>query len=436
MLHALALTVLLAGDKPALPAAEATKFRTAFAEALTDGAKAKKLVAQAEALDGKYALESLLAVLHQGPKLPAGNPKPRVVGKAKEQLEQVGDVTVGFTFASGKDVFGYLVCFPAAYDPAKPAPVVLDPGHGTGAGKSLREKAAFTPYFRNSADAGGLANALVVRTEIVEQIGADGLKGARPEDEVAAVFDDLFRDVASRFAIDPDRIYVAGISQTGFWSWYLGRARPDRFAGLAPIASVTWQVDRYLDCYANLPVYVVHGEKDPTCPVAQPRRTTKMLADLGFPVTYVEVPGGEHGGPVFGKLSEALESLAKKPRDPWPKHVRRALSTTRAPYAYWLRVTRLEKEGDGKAGSPPVAVIDAEVKGQTVAIASKGVDEIELALAAELLDLAQPVEVVWNGKTVHSGPIAASFADAVELALERADWRGAGPARLSLRAAR
>lgn len=433
---ALVLTVILAGEKPALPGPEAAKFRTAFAESLADEAKATKLVAQAKALESKHSLSSLMEALRAGPKLPAGDPKPRARGMVKEKLERIGDVTVGFTFASGPDVYGYLVAVPGSYDPAKPAPVVLDPGHGTGAGKSLKEKADFTPYFRNAADAAGLGAALVVRSEIVEQIGAGGLKGERPEDQVAAVFDDLFRDLASRFAIDPDRVYVAGISQTGFWSWYLGRARPDRFAGIAPIASVTWQVDRYLDCYANLPAYVVHGENDPVCKVAMPRKTTQLLKDLGFPVTYVEIPGGEHGGPVFGRLGDALESLARTPRDPWPKRVRRALLTTRAPHAYWVRVTKLEKEGDGEAGSPPVALLDARVEGQTITIGTKGIAALELSLASELVDLSQPVVAAWNGKEVRSGPVAPSFADAVSSALAKADWRGVGPVRIALVAPR
>jgi len=436
MTLALVLVGLLAAQKPALPVADAAKFRTSFAEALADDSKSAKVIAQAKTLDTKYALDSLMKTLRAGPKLQDGDPKPREVGKTKEKLERFGDVTTGFTFASGKDVYGYLVSIPRGYDGSKPVPVLLDPGHGTGAGKSLQEKAEFTPYFRSGADDAGLEEGLVVRTEIIEQIGADGLKGERPEDEVAAVFDDFFRDLASRLAIDLDRIYVAGISQTGFWSWYLGRARPDRFAGIAPIASVTWQVNRYLDCYANLPVFVVHGEKDPICKVAMPRQTTQLLKDLGFPVTYVEIAGGEHGGVVFGKLSEALTSLAKTRRNPWPKRVRRALLTTHAPHAYWARVTKLAQEGDGKAGTAPVAQLDARIEGQTVTIESRGIAALELALASELIDLGAPIEVVWNTKRVYSGVVPASFADAVEIALAKADWRGAGPTRIVLPAPR
>ncbi len=433
---ALVLVGFLAAQKPALPAADAAKFRTAFAEALADDSKSAKLVAQAKSLDAKYSLASLMEALRAGPKLPSGDPKPRTVGKTKEKFERFADVTVGFTFASGGDVFGYLVSVPKGYDPSKPAPLVLDPGHGSGAGKTLAGKASFTGYFRSSADDAGLEGALVVRTEIIEQLGTGGLREERPEDEVAAVFDDLFRDVLSRFAVDPDRIYAGGISQTGYWSWYLGRARPDRFAGIAPIASVSWHADRYLDCYANLPVYVVHGDKDSKCNVEGPRKTTQLLKDLGFPVTYVEIADGEHNGTVFGKMSKALTALAKTPRDPWPKRVRRALLTTQAPHAYWVRVTKLAKEGDGLDASPPVAHLDARIEGQTVTIESRGIASLELALASELLDIGAPIEIVWNTKSVRSGVISASFADAVEIALAKADWRGAGPVKVALQAPR
>lgn len=433
MWTAILLLALQAAPKPALPAAEASRLRASFAEALVDEAKAKKLVAEAQRLEARYSSESLLVALRAGPRLPVGEPKPRGTGRKKEKLERIGDVLAGFTFESSGESYGYLVSLPRGYDPERPAPLVLDPGHGSGAGKPLREKADFVPYFRGAADEAGLGSAIVVRSEIIEEIGAGGRRGEKPEEAVAAVFDDLFADLASRFAIDPDRVYAAGISQTGFWSWYLGRARADRFAGIAPIAAVTWHVDAYLECYAQLPVYIVHGEKDPICKVEMPRRTSELLRKAGFAVTYVELPGAEHGGPVFGRLGEALGALAQTARDPWPKRVRRALLTTQNPHAYWLRVTQLEREGDGRAQTPPVAHLEARVEGQTITIESSGIGELELSLAAELLDLGAPIEVVWNTQVVHSGPLEARFSHALEQALAKADWRGAGPARLTLR---
>jgi poly(3-hydroxybutyrate) depolymerase len=41
--------------------------------------------------------------------------------------------------------------------------------------------------------------------------------------------------VLTRFAVDPDHVYVTGLSQTGYWAWFLGAFRADRFAGIAPM---------------------------------------------------------------------------------------------------------------------------------------------------------------------------------------------------------
>jgi len=71
-----------------------------------------------------------------------------------------------------------------------------------------------------------------------------------------------------------------------------------------------------------------------------------------------------------------------------------------------------------------------------VTIESRGIASLELALASELLDVGAPIEVVWNTKSVHSGVVPASFADAVEIALVKSDWRGAGPVRIALQAPR
>lgn len=422
--------------KPALPAAEAVKLRTQLAEAFADpdGKSRDKLINAAKALEAKYDFDSLLATLRSGPLVASGDFKPRTIGKSKETLTKFGTTTVGFLFASGGQTYRYALDLPPKYDPKKPSPLFVDPGHGSGAKMDDKGKADFIPYYRSGVDDAGIDDCIVARTEIVEQIGADGLRGARPEEEIAEVFDDFFRDVASRVSVDPDRVFVGGISQTGFWAWYLARARPDRFAGVAPIAAVTWQVDKYLDCFEGVHLHVVHGDDDKTCPVAQPRKTTAALKTLGFPVEYDEVAGGGHNGMTFGRLSSALETLAKNHREPFRKIAQRSLLTTKNPWCRWIRVDKITKEGDGRAVSPPVAQIAAKVDGQRIEITSKGVEKVRLSLARELVDLSKPVEVVWNEKSVHSAIVARSFASAVTDALDRGDAKAAGEAVLELRA--
>ena len=91
----------------------------------------------------------------------------------------------------------------------------------------LDERRAF------AVDAAGRRDWLIVRTEIVEQIGPDA-RGL-PEEEGDRIFQLMFRDRATHYHFDPDRVYVTGLSQTRFWSWELGCTRADRYAGLAPM---------------------------------------------------------------------------------------------------------------------------------------------------------------------------------------------------------
>lgn len=419
---------------PKLPKAEASKLRELLADALAGDEKAlKQLRASAKSWSAKHEHDSLIEALRAGPSLPKGAPKPRGKGKNAEPFEEFGTVMTGFTFTVDKDSYRYAVDVPAGYDSDEPAPVLLDPGHGTGAKQDQRGKADFLGYFRHRAEAGGLENALVVRTEIIEQIGADGVKGARPEDEVSAVFDALFKDLASRFAIDLDRVWVSGISQTGFWSWQLGLTRPDRFAGIAPMGAVTWSTGDYLPNFANLSVWVAHGDQDSTCPVAQPRATCKALSAAGVRVLYKEIAGGKHDYSTWQHLGEGLAWLAEKPRNAYPKQFTRHLQTLRQPWSYWVRVDALEKEGPGTARGKPTAKLSAQIDGQSVRITSEGVKELTLCLSRELLDLSQPVEVVWNGAKKHEGVLARDFAQSVEFALDKCDWRGTFDAALELR---
>lgn len=427
-LVAIALSAQVAAQSPLpkLPKAEATKLREGLAAAFAGDEKAaKQLATSAKAWSAKYDYDSLLEALREGPLLPKGEPKPRGKGKNAEPFEQFESVTTGFTFTVGKDSFRYAVDLPKNYDPSKPAPLLLDPGHGGGAQQDQKGKAGYLGYFRHRAEAGGLDGALVVRTEIIEQIGADGVKGARVEDEVSAVFDACFKDLASRFAIDLDRVWVAGISQTGFWSWQLGITRPDRFAGIAPMGAVTWSTNGYLPNLANLSVWIAHGDADSVCPVAQPRKTSKELAELGVRVLYKEVAGGQHDYSTWQHLGDGLAWLAERPRDPYPRKLAHHLQTREQPWCYWIRVDDLAKSGTGKAGQKPTASLSAQIVDQEVRITTEGVDKLTLSLARELVDLSKPVKVVCNGATKLERVLERDFARTLEIALEKCDWRGA-----------
>jgi poly(3-hydroxybutyrate) depolymerase len=426
----LALVLLACG------AGDDAAFRTAFTALLRepDAAARPGLVEKALAEAGDRPLPALTALVARGPLVPADPAEPRTVAGQVETLERFGTVLSGLTFAADGETHRYAVDVPAGYDAKKPVGLLIDPGHGTGAKEDARGKAGFLEMYRRHADESGHADWLVARTEVLEAIGAEGSRGAKPEDEVVVVFDAFLRDVTTRFAVDLDRVHVTGLSQTGFWAWYLGRARADRFAGIAPMSAVTWQVDGALANLRSLPVYVLHGAKDPICPVAPVRATTAALALLGGTMRYREEPEAAHDYAVWKHLPEALRELGKSPRALHPRRVSKSVASAHDRRAYWLAIDALAAAGDGKASTPPAAGIDGEIEGQTVRLFAEGVTRARIGLASELVDLAKPVEVHWNGARVHAGPVTPSARALLELAGETGDWKRLFVAELAVAA--
>ena len=411
---------------PPLPKSEASELSKSLAAALADpGNKARsKLASVARDWQAKYDFASLVAALRAGPDHGRGDPEPRGKGKHAEKLTRYGSVLYGFSVTLDDVVYRYGVDIPSKYDARKPVPLLIDPGHGSATAENEEGKAGYLDFYRGQANAAGLSHALIARTEIIEQIGTGGVRGAKPEDQVAAVFDALFRDLCSRFAVDLDHVWVSGLSQTGFWSWELGHQRADRFSGIAPMSAVSIQQRFYLPNFQNLSIYILHGDQDPTCPVAQPRATSKELEHLGARTSYREIAGAAHDIGVWSHLNEGLKWLAERPRDPYPKRIAKNLQTTLQPWCYWARIDQIDRRGPGEAGSEPTATFAAQIDGQRIRIDSKGVKKVTLALASELVDLTQPVVVTWNGKEEFAGLPVRDFARALETALEKVDWRG------------
>jgi predicted peptidase len=89
------------------------------------------------------------------------------------------------------------------------------------------------------------------------------------------VLDALLNDVAAAYRVDPDRVYVTGLSMGGFGTWALACEYPDRFAAIAPVCG-GGEPGRAARI-AAVPTWVFHGAQDGTVPLA---RSEEMLAAL------------------------------------------------------------------------------------------------------------------------------------------------------------
>ena len=119
----------------------------------------------------------------------------------------------------------------------------------------------------------------------------------RSEDDVMQ----MLRLVRQQYRIDENRIYLAGHSMGAIGTWKIAPKFPEIWAAIAPFAGSG--TPSTLERIRHIPEFVVHGDDDRTVPVQGSRSMVAGAKDLGIDVTYVEVPGGSHGGVVAPNLS-------------------------------------------------------------------------------------------------------------------------------------
>ncbi len=106
----------------------------------------------------------------------------------------------------------------------------------------------------------------------------------------------ILDEVQERYHVDRERILLTGLSDGGSFSYEVGFAWPERFAGLAVVAGILRPHQRSAQAH-QLPVYVAHGAQDQLFPVAYIRLVMDKLREWGHNVTYHELAGFGHAYP-------------------------------------------------------------------------------------------------------------------------------------------
>lgn len=99
----------------------------------------------------------------------------------------------------------------------------------------------------------------------------------------------LLDRIQNTYAVDPNRVYLTGLSMGSYGSWRLGLGHPERFAALAPICGGanmievilgSWDKERCKEML-KLPIWAFHGAKDDVVPPIESERVINSLKKIG-----------------------------------------------------------------------------------------------------------------------------------------------------------
>lgn len=103
---------------------------------------------------------------------------------------------------------------------------------------------------------------------------------------------ELLDSMVEDAGVDPNRIYITGLSMGGYGTWDAIARYPGFFAAAAPICG--GGDPKMAERFKKLPIWCFHGEADPVVKVIRSREMIDALKALGSEPKYTEYPGVQH----------------------------------------------------------------------------------------------------------------------------------------------
>ena len=89
----------------------------------------------------------------------------------------------------------------------------------------------------------------------------------------------LIQSTIEEHNIDPDRVYLTGLSMGGFGSWALAAEAPEMFAAVAPVCG--GGDPRTAGKLKDMPIWVFHGDADRVVPISSSQRMVDAVKGAG-----------------------------------------------------------------------------------------------------------------------------------------------------------
>lgn len=114
-------------------------------------------------------------------------------------------------------------------------------------------------------------------------------------DGMPAYVDNLIKRSIENMPVDPDRVYLTGLSMGGTGTWYVARHAPRTFAAIAPICGRAVEPDKTAEALAEVPTWIIVGGSDSEAFTDGAKRMRDAQKQAGAHVRLTVVPGAGHG---------------------------------------------------------------------------------------------------------------------------------------------
>lgn len=103
---------------------------------------------------------------------------------------------------------------------------------------------------------------------------------------------DLLDEVSAKYPVDPDRVYLTGLSMGGFGTWELAQWFPERFAAVAPVCGGGDPGD--VARLKEIPTWIFHGGRDPAVAIECAYEMVQAMRDVHARVRFTVYPECGH----------------------------------------------------------------------------------------------------------------------------------------------
>lgn len=345
--------------------------------------------------------------------------------------ERVRIVTVG------DDRIEYVLVVPEDYEPSCPYPLLVA-CHGMG----MRGQQFVRRWKQPCLEHGYI---LVCPTN---PYGGRGY-GARPAERALVLA--AIEDVARTYHVDPDRVFLTGLSAGGYATWDVGLHHADRFAGIIPEAGMPvhegGRITRYMylqNASSGLGVLALVGERDTTVRKICEQAVEKLQA-LGGDASLVVVSNMGHAA-YPSENDRVFTWMGERLRNPVPAKLFNRVHHLGQGRSFWAEATALSKaEWDASrpvklkgtydenisAGvvyelargqlSRELPLVRASVsEGNHISISATAIARLTVWLTPRLVDFNRPLRLEVNGTTLWNRPVQADVS--VLLAGMKRSW--------------